>query len=123
MLEMDRLMNDPLTGDINEDIVMKSKKRIEADHLVNENHHKMNKLKIKKNKLNKKYGLEDDSKNELNKIKEVKQLLNKMNVVLKRNEAYKPSLVQKIRNFKITFDPVELRDANEEAPLSSHFKQ
>ena len=72
MLEMDRLMNDPLTGEINEDIVMKSKRRIEADHTVNENQHKMNKLKIKKKKLNKKYGLEDDSKNELNKIKEVK---------------------------------------------------
>ncbi|MFO0117296.1 MAG: hypothetical protein ACK521_06675 [bacterium] len=118
-------MNDPITGVINEDIVLKSNRRIESNHLMHLHEDKMNKIKIKKKKINKKYGLEeDDSKNELGKLKECKQLLNKMSVILKRNEAYKPSLVQKIRNFKITFDPVKMKRVHEaeETPLSAHFK-
>lgn len=92
--ELDRLVHDPMTGVINEDIVLNSKQRVEHNHVIQSPEYKKRQLQIKKKKkFNRKYGLEDESTSELSKIKECKTLLNKMGVILKRHEAYKPSLV------------------------------
>lgn len=92
--ELDRLVHDPITGVINKDIVLSSKQRVEYNHVIQSPEYKKKQLQIKKKKrFNQKYGLDDESTNELSKIKECKTLLNKMSVILKRHEAYKPSLV------------------------------
>lgn len=109
--EMNRLIQDPITGGINKNKVINIKERIESSHLIESENYKQAEAKLlKTTKFNKKYGIEEATSagRELQKINECKKLLKKMNGLFKKHEAYKPSLVQQIRDYKITYDPSQI---------------
>lgn len=70
--------------------------------------------------FNDKYGIEDNAaKVESSKIQECTDLLKRMDKIISKNENYKPALVQKIRNFKITIDPLKMNSMRDMETLSN----